>query len=133
MVADGGGCADDWEDDEVESLACFVDAERDADSAAVVLCTGLDGAVSSSRFVFVRASSVMFVVELSGVCEPLSFLPWMAYEFEGSISLPRNLAILVTLAAGVMVSASPAMRYNGTFTPAHTFFPATPPTGDPDE
>ena len=64
---------DDSEDANVESLVIFVDDERDADSLAV-LCAELDGAVCSSMFVFVRASSVMLAVELSGVREPLSFL-----------------------------------------------------------
>ena len=68
-----GGCACDWEDAEVESLVCFVDGEKDVDSAAF-LCAELDGAVSTFRFVFVKASSVVLASELSGVREPLSFL-----------------------------------------------------------
>ena len=71
--AEDGGCACDWEDAEVESLMCFVDGERDVDSAAL-LCAELDGAVSMSRFVFVLASSVVLASELLGVRGPLSFL-----------------------------------------------------------
>ena len=137
ILSTGGGGEDagdvgGWEDGVVESPMCFVDGERDMVSAAVLVAR-LDGAVRTSKFVFVRDSNTVLATKSLGVRERLSLLSWMVCELQVPISLPRNLAILVALVAGVMVSASPAMRCNGTCTPAHTSFPAIPPTGEPVE